>query len=87
MTDRFPICGWDSRPLAFPGFDGGAEWGGQAADPERGILYLNSNDVAWTGGLVENRKAASLGEAALSGSLRRLAMAPTATDRRRPFRH
>jgi quinoprotein glucose dehydrogenase len=50
------------QSLAFPGFDGGAEWGGQAADAERGIVYLNSNDVAWTGGLVENHKAASLGE-------------------------
>jgi quinoprotein glucose dehydrogenase len=50
------------KKLALTGFDGGAEWGGQAADAERGILYLNSNDVAWTGGLVENHKAASLGE-------------------------
>jgi quinoprotein glucose dehydrogenase len=50
------------QTIAFPGFDGGAEWGGQAADAKRGILYLNANDVAWTGGLVENHKAASLGE-------------------------
>jgi quinoprotein glucose dehydrogenase len=50
------------QTVAFPGFDGGAEWGGQAADAKRGILYLNANDVAWTGGLVENHKAASLGE-------------------------
>jgi quinoprotein glucose dehydrogenase len=50
------------QTVAFPGFDGGAEWGGQAADARRGILYLNANDVAWTGGLVENHKAASLGE-------------------------
>jgi quinoprotein glucose dehydrogenase len=50
------------QTLAFPGFDGGAEWGGQAADVRHGILYLNANDVARTGGLVENHKAASLGE-------------------------
>ena len=50
------------QTIVFPGFDGGAEWGGQAADARRGILYLNANDVAWTGGLVENHKAANLGE-------------------------
>jgi quinoprotein glucose dehydrogenase len=37
--------------IVFPGFDGGAEWGGSAADPETGILYVNANDIAWTGGL------------------------------------
>jgi|CZKD01.1.fsa_nt_gi quinoprotein glucose dehydrogenase len=40
--------------VIFPGFDGGAEWGGAAADPETGILYVNANDVAWTGALAEN---------------------------------
>lgn len=32
--------------LLLPGYDGGAEWGGAAADPE-GILYVNSNEMAW----------------------------------------
>ena len=40
--------------VVFPGFDGGAEWGGAAADPETGILYVNANDLAWTGALAEN---------------------------------
>ncbi len=40
--------------VIFPGFDGGAEWGGPAVDPETGILYVNSNDLAWTGALKEN---------------------------------
>jgi quinoprotein glucose dehydrogenase len=40
--------------VIFPGFDGGAEWGGAAADPETSILYVNANDVAWTGALAEN---------------------------------
>jgi quinoprotein glucose dehydrogenase len=40
--------------VIFPGFDGGAEWGGAAADPQTGILYVNANDVAWTGALAEN---------------------------------
>ncbi len=41
------------QTVVFPGFDGGAEWGGDAVDPTRGVIYINSNDVAWTGGLAE----------------------------------
>ena len=37
--------------VIFPGYDGGAEWGGSAIDPETGILYVNANDIAWTGAL------------------------------------
>ncbi len=33
--------------LLFPGYDGAAEWGGAAADPEEGILYVNANEMAW----------------------------------------
>jgi quinoprotein glucose dehydrogenase len=40
--------------VIFPGFDGGAEWGGSAADPTTGILYLNSNEMAWIASLAEN---------------------------------
>jgi len=43
--------------VVFPGFDGGAEWGGPAVDPQRGILYVNSNDIAWTGGLRKTDEA------------------------------
>jgi quinoprotein glucose dehydrogenase len=32
--------------IIFPGLDGGAEWGGTAADPD-GVLYINSNEMAW----------------------------------------
>ena len=32
--------------IIFPGFDGGAEWGGAAADPD-GILYVNANEMPW----------------------------------------
>jgi quinoprotein glucose dehydrogenase len=39
------------QTVIFPGFDGGAEWGGQAFDPETGFYYVNANDLAWTGGL------------------------------------
>ncbi|HYG40713.1 MAG TPA: PQQ-binding-like beta-propeller repeat protein [Cytophagales bacterium] len=33
--------------LIFPGFDGGAEWGGNAFDPASNVLYLNSNEMPW----------------------------------------
>jgi quinoprotein glucose dehydrogenase len=32
--------------IIYPGLDGGAEWGGAAADPD-GILYVNSSEMAW----------------------------------------
>ena len=44
-----------TQPTAiFPGFDGGAEWGGPAFDPETGILYVNANDIPWVAQLAEN---------------------------------
>lgn len=36
----------DKPTLVVPGLNGGAEWGGAAADKE-GVLYVNSNDVPW----------------------------------------
>ena len=42
------------QTVVFPGFDGGAEWGGQAFDPDSGLYYVNANDLAWTGGLAPN---------------------------------
>jgi quinoprotein glucose dehydrogenase len=46
--------------VIFPGFDGGAEWGGPAVDAETGILYVNANEMAWTGALAENTGENSL---------------------------
>ena len=40
--------------VIFPGFDGGAEWGGSAYDPDSGILYVNSNEMAWAVELAAN---------------------------------
>jgi quinoprotein glucose dehydrogenase len=40
--------------IVFPGFDGGAEWGGSAFDPETGLLYVNSNEMAWIVKLIPN---------------------------------
>jgi quinoprotein glucose dehydrogenase len=39
--------------IVFPGFDGGGEWGGAGFDPETGLLYVNSNEMAWILRLVE----------------------------------
>lgn len=33
--------------ILFPGFDGGAEWGGAGYDPETGWLYVNANEMPW----------------------------------------
>lgn len=40
--------------ILFSGMDGGGEWGGPAFDPQTGILYVNSNEMAWILRLVEN---------------------------------
>jgi glucose dehydrogenase len=45
----------DMQTVVFPGFDGGAEWGGSAVDRRTGVLYVNANDVPWTGGLTANK--------------------------------
>ena len=45
----------DKQTVVFPGFDGGGEWGGFAVDPQSSVMYVNANDIAWTGGLTENR--------------------------------
>jgi quinoprotein glucose dehydrogenase len=33
--------------IIFPGFSGGAEWGGQAYDPETHLFYVNANEMPW----------------------------------------
>ena len=51
--------------LLFPGYDGAAEWGGTAADPEDGIIYVNSNEMPWIMQMEEvdeKSNAAPLGE-------------------------
>ncbi len=41
--------------IMFPGYDGGMEWGGSAADPE-GILYVNVNEIPWFYQLVPTKQ-------------------------------
>lgn len=45
--------------VLFPGFDGGAEWGGPAYDPESNLLYINANEMVWTSSLARNQIAKS----------------------------
>lgn len=47
--------------IIFPGYDGGAEWGGSAVDPD-GVLYVNSNEMAWILQMIETGGATSPGE-------------------------
>lgn len=53
--------------VVFPGFDGGAEWGGPAYDPGTGIFYINANEMANVLTMVdakfESGKAGNYGQA------------------------
>jgi quinoprotein glucose dehydrogenase len=46
----------------YPGFDGGAEWGGPAYDAETGLVYINANEMAWLGSLAPNDIGRSTGK-------------------------
>lgn len=59
---QYVPLGLDRQTIVFPGFDGGAEWGGEATDPRSSILYINATDIAYTGGLEPNVAGASPGE-------------------------
>jgi quinoprotein glucose dehydrogenase len=47
-----------TETVIFPGFDGGAEWGGSAVDPRTSVIYTNSNDVAWIAALAPTANTA-----------------------------
>jgi quinoprotein glucose dehydrogenase len=51
----FPAPSLDETVM-FPGFDGGMEWGGGAADPD-GIYYVNINEMPWLLQMVATRRA------------------------------
>jgi quinoprotein glucose dehydrogenase len=42
--------------IMFPGFDGGMEWGGAAADPD-GVYYVNLNEVPWLMQMLPTKRA------------------------------
>ena len=52
--------------LLLPGYDGAAEWGGAGADPEKGLLYVNSNEMAWFLQMVPAGVPADTGPGALA---------------------
>jgi quinoprotein glucose dehydrogenase len=56
---QFIPLGLGQETVIFPGFDGGAEWGGSAFDPETGLYYVNANDLAWTSSIVESGSGGS----------------------------
>ncbi|MEO1216834.1 MAG: PQQ-binding-like beta-propeller repeat protein [Bacteroidota bacterium] len=59
------------QSIIFPGFDGGFEWGGSAADPD-GILYVNVNEMPWYYQLIptktDNAESMQAGEALYRGN-------------------
>jgi quinoprotein glucose dehydrogenase len=55
----FVPLGVDVETIVFPGFDGGAEWGGAAFDPDTSLLFVNSNEMAWRASLAPAEKATS----------------------------
>jgi quinoprotein glucose dehydrogenase len=54
--------------IVFPGFDGGAEWGGAAADPG-GVLYVNANEMPWILTMVPTKAEGASSGAAIYAQL------------------
>ncbi|HXB44018.1 MAG TPA: PQQ-binding-like beta-propeller repeat protein [Puia sp.] len=48
--------------VIFPGYDGGAEWGGPALDPSTGIMYVNANEMPWVLTMVDVKSKADANE-------------------------
>ncbi len=51
--------------VIYPGFDGGAEWGGAAFDTSSGWLYVNGNEMPWILTMVEIDTAKQTSAAAI----------------------
>jgi quinoprotein glucose dehydrogenase len=49
------IPGSTEGTIIFPGYDGGAEWGGGAFDPTTCLFYVNANEMAWVLRLVPQK--------------------------------
>jgi glucose dehydrogenase len=53
----FPLRAESAKPaIIFPGATGGANWGGTAADPKSGYVYVSTKDSPLTGFLAKNDK-------------------------------
>ena len=55
--------------VVFPGFDGGAEWGGAAWDQENGVMYVNANEMPWILTMIDKPKNESLKNLTAGGKL------------------
>jgi quinoprotein glucose dehydrogenase len=56
--------------VIFPGFDGGAEWGGPAVDPTTGIMYVNASEMPWILTMIDNKDETPLHETNLEAGKR-----------------
>ncbi|MGD0732338.1 MAG: PQQ-binding-like beta-propeller repeat protein [Terracidiphilus sp.] len=59
---QFVPFGLDKPTVIYPGFDGGAEWGGPAVDRATGVIYVNATEMAGTGQLALASEAGTPGE-------------------------
>jgi glucose dehydrogenase len=60
-TTQFTPFAVDKQTILMSGYDGGAEWGGPAVDPKTAVLYVNANDLAWTGALTSTTQTHGAG--------------------------
>ena len=56
--------------VIFPGYDGGAEWGGSAFDPSTEILYVNASEMPWILTMVDIKNKATSNETNLEAGQR-----------------
>ncbi len=56
--------------IIFPGFDGGAEWGGPAYDPETNIIYINANEMPWVLTITDTKPQPTINETNLQAGQR-----------------
>jgi quinoprotein glucose dehydrogenase len=56
--------------VIFPGYDGGAEWGGSSFDPATGVLYVNANEMPWILTMVEVKNKTPQNESYLQAGKR-----------------
>jgi quinoprotein glucose dehydrogenase len=56
--------------VIFPGFDGGAEWGGPAYDPATQLLYINANEMPWILTMIDQKNELPKKETNLEAGMR-----------------
>ena len=56
--------------VIFPGYDGGAEWGGPAFDPATGILYVNASEMPWILTMIDVKNDEKINETYLQAGQR-----------------